>query len=155
MDSRSYGCHSYWDGNSCSNAVRVRKDHLEDELLRGQETGLTALLAPDRIERMAKEMQSYYVERVREMQRAAVEAPRELRELTARIARLRERLRHGDPDMQPDELQAAIDRAEAKRKELENQQPVAKASAKVLSILPRAAALDPTPAGDDCLVSVS
>jgi hypothetical protein len=90
---------------------------------------------------MAKEMHSYYAERVRETQRATVEAPRELQELTARIARLRERLRHGDPDMQPDELQAAIDRAEAKRRELENQQPVAKASAKVLSILPRAAEL--------------
>lgn len=37
------------------------------------------------------------------------------------------------------ELQAAIDRAEAKRKELENQQPAAKASAKVLTLLPRAA----------------
>jgi site-specific DNA recombinase len=63
----------------------------------------------------------------------------ELQELTARMARLRERLRRGDPDMQPDELQAAINRAEAKREELENQQPAAKAAAKVLSILRRAA----------------
>jgi hypothetical protein len=34
-----------------------------------------------------------------------------------------------------------IDRAEPKRKELENQQPAAKASAKVLAMLPRAADL--------------
>src|SRR5579863_3292295 len=45
--------------------------------------------------------------------------PRELVELTARIERLRERLQHGDPDMTADELQAAIDRAEEKRHELQ------------------------------------
>jgi site-specific DNA recombinase len=140
-DQRSYGCFSYHDGKACSNSVRVRKDHIEDVLLRGEETGLAALLAPARVERMAKEMQSYHAERVREMQRATAEAPRELQELTVRIARLRGRLCHGDSDMQPDELQAAIDRAEAKRKELESRQPAAKASAKALSILPRAAEL--------------
>jgi hypothetical protein len=36
-------------------------------------------------------------------------------------------------------VQAAIERAERKRRELEQQQPAAKASAKVLSIPPRAA----------------
>ena len=45
------------------------------------------------------------------------------------------------PDMTADEIQAAIDRAEAKRRELQDQQPEAKASAKVLSMLPRAAEL--------------
>jgi site-specific DNA recombinase len=62
-------------------------------------------------------------------------------ELTARIKRLRERLKTGDPDMTINEMQAAIERAEAKRRELEQQQPEAKQSAKVLSILPRAAEL--------------
>ncbi len=36
----------------------------------------------------------------------------------ARIERLKERLRRGDPDMTPDEVQAAIERAEAKAREL-------------------------------------
>ena len=69
------------------------------------------------------------------MQTRAVEAPRELTGLAARIDRLRERLKAGDPDMTADEIQAAIDRAEAKRRELEQQQPEARQSAKVLSIV--------------------
>jgi hypothetical protein len=63
-----------------------------------------------------------------------------MQELTARIARLRERLRAGDPDMASDEIQAAIDRAEDKRQELLDQQPAAKKqSAKVLNMLPKPA----------------
>jgi hypothetical protein len=59
-----------------------------------------------------------------------------------RIARLRERLKSGDPDLPADELQAAIDRAEAKHRELQEQQlgtsvPMDKA----LAIMPRAAEL--------------
>ncbi|MBV8910469.1 MAG: hypothetical protein JOZ89_06890, partial [Gammaproteobacteria bacterium] len=69
----------------------------------------------------------------------ASEVPHELQELTARLERLRERLRKGDPDLTADELQVAIDRAEAKRAGLESQQPAAKASAKVLAMLPLAA----------------
>jgi DNA invertase Pin-like site-specific DNA recombinase len=141
MDSRAYGCHSHFDGNSCSNAIRVPKSHIEDVLLRGPETGLAALLAPERIERMAAEMQRYYAQRLREVQTRSFEAPRELQELVARIERLRERLRQGDPDMPPDEIQAAIERAEAKRRDLEAQTPETKQSAKLLSILPRAAEL--------------
>ena len=38
--------------------------------------------------------------------------------LGSRIARLRERMKCGDPDIPEDELQAAIDMAEAKRREL-------------------------------------
>jgi hypothetical protein len=40
----------------------------------------------------------------------------ELEALDARIERSRERLKGGDPDLTADELQAAIDRAEAKRR---------------------------------------
>jgi hypothetical protein len=84
----------------CSNNIRVRKGHIEEVLLRGPETGLAALLAPERVQRIAQEMQTYYAERVRAMQtRAAETTPRELQELVARIERLRERLRTGDPDM--------------------------------------------------------
>ena len=141
MDANSYGCHSHFDGKACSNAIRVRKAHIENVLLRGPETGLAALLAPERVAKMAAEMQRYYADRVQAMQTRAIEAPRELQELTARIERLRERLRAGDPDLAADELQAAIDRAEGKRRELEAEQPEAKQSARVLSVLPRAAEL--------------
>lgn len=84
-------------------------------------------------------MQTLYAERARAIQERAVEAPRELQELVARIERLRERLRKGDPDMAADEIEAAIARAEAKRAELEAQPPEARQSAKVLALLPRAA----------------
>ncbi|MDB6009992.1 MAG: Resolvase protein [Gammaproteobacteria bacterium] len=97
----------------------------------------TAVLAPERIVQMAKEMQAYYAEQLQGMQARGTEAPRELQELNARIQRLRERLKHGDADMLPDEIQAAIDRAEVKRLELDSQQP-GKGTAKVLSILPKA-----------------
>ena len=80
-----------------------------------------------------------YAEQTKARQTRAAEAPKELQDLIARIARLRERLRKGDPEMVPDELLAAIDRAEGK--ELESEQSEAKASAKLLSILPKAAAL--------------
>jgi DNA repair exonuclease SbcCD ATPase subunit len=83
------------------------------------------LLTPERAERMAKEMQAYYLDQVRAMQTQAMEQPRELQELTARIERLRERLKQGDPDMTADEIQAAIDRAEEKRAELQGQQSAA------------------------------
>lgn len=39
----------------------------------------------------------------------------------ARIERLHERVKRGDPDMTVDELQSAIDRAAGKRRELEGQ----------------------------------
>jgi site-specific DNA recombinase len=97
------------------------------------------LLAPERVERMATEMRAYFVDRMNAMQTRAVEAPRELKELRARIERLRERLKQGDPDMAADEIQAAMDRADAKRRELETEGPDAKQSARVLTMLPQAA----------------
>jgi hypothetical protein len=57
---------------------------------------------------------------VQAIQVRATEAPRELEELEARIARLRDRLKHGDPDMPEDELQAAMGRSEEKRRELQD-----------------------------------
>jgi site-specific DNA recombinase len=141
MGSSRYGCSSYHGGNACPNSVQVTRDRVEEVLLHGEKTGLAALLAPARVERMGREMQSYYAERTAAMHTRATEVPHELQELGARIERLRERLKRGDPDMTADEIQAAIDRAEAKRQELERQQPAAKASAKVLSILPKAARL--------------
>jgi hypothetical protein len=72
------------------------------------------LLSPGRVERMAKEMRASYVAHLRALQMRETERPQELQELTARIERLRTRLNRGDPDMTPDEIQAAIERGRGK-----------------------------------------
>lgn len=54
--------------------------------------------------------------------------------LTARIDRLGERLRKGDPDMEPDEIKAALDRAEENRRELQEQLPESKRSAVLVGL---------------------
>ena len=131
------------DGNACPNDVCVRRNHLESALL-GQIN--ERLLSPERVARMAKEMETYHQEHVRAMQTRATQTPRELQQLGARIERPRERLQRGDPDMAPDEIQAAIDRAEVKRRKLLDQQPEAKESPRVLSVLPRAAEMYRRPA---------
>jgi len=131
-----YQCSSFHDGGGCENGIRVRRDSLEQSILGPVRH---EILSPARVDLMAKEMQAYYAERLRAMRTRVTETPRELQELGARIERLRERLKKGDPDMPPDEIQAAIDRAETKRRELQAQQPEAQQSAKVLSILPKAA----------------
>lgn len=134
-DQRSYGCSSYHDGRACSNSVRVRRDRVETVLL---DPIRKDLLTPERAERMAKEMQAYYLDRLRAIDTRTTEQSHELQELDARIERLRERLKRGDPDMAPDELQAAIDRAEVKRRELQSLDATALQSAKMFGMLPRA-----------------
>ncbi len=135
-DQRSYGCSSYHNGRACSNAVRVRRDRIEPILL---DPIRKDLLSPERVERMAKEMQASYLDQVRATQTRVVEAPQELQELVARIERLRDRLRQGDPDMTADEIQAAIERAEAKRSELQGLDLESMPPAKIFRMLPRAA----------------
>jgi hypothetical protein len=135
-DARAYACSSFLNGAACANGTHVRRDRVESVLL---DPIRNDLLSPERVQRMAKELQQSYLEAAQAMQARATEAPHELQELAARIDRLRERLRRGDPDMPADEIQAAIDRAEAKRRELQDQQPAAKQSAKILTMLPRAA----------------
>ncbi len=137
-DSRSYACSGYVNGRACSNGVRIRRDAIEAAILGPIRDDL---LAPARVEKMATEMQRYFTERVRDLERRSGEAPRELQALDARLERLRLRLRDGDPDMTPDELQAAIDRAQTKRRDLCVTQAQASEGARVLSMLPRAADL--------------
>jgi site-specific DNA recombinase len=136
VNATEYGCSSHRDGGPCSNAVRLRREVAERVLL---DPIRKELIAPERAARMAKEMHEYFLERTRAMRTRVVEVPLELQDLCARIERLRERLKHGDPDMPADEIQAAVDRAESKRRELEEQGPAARRSAKILTMLPRAA----------------
>jgi site-specific DNA recombinase len=140
-DKAFYCCGGHWSGRVCSNTTRVRRDALEARILIDEDSPIGGLLAPERVAHMATELERLYAEHLRQSTARAAEAPKELRELTARIERLRERLHTGDVDMAPDEIEAAIGRAEVKLHELEARQPSAKESARVLSMLPRAAEL--------------
>lgn len=135
---REYSCSSFVNGRACKNDIRVSRDRLQDVILGPMQTGL---LAPKRIETMQHEMQAYYAAQIKAGEARAVEAPKELQELEARIDRLRERLRAGDPDMTAGDIQAAIERAEAKCRELRDSSPAAKQSAKMFAFLPKAAEL--------------
>jgi hypothetical protein len=96
------------------------------------------LLSPERVDRMAREIEKRFAERMEEL--ADKSTPEEIQALDARIERLRERLYVGDPDLEPDELQMAIEAAQRKRRDLVDAQPVARHSAKIIAALPRAAA---------------
>lgn len=137
VDSRNYGCSSHRNGAACSNTVRIPRLTVESKILGKMKSDL---LAPDVVAIMAKKLQQGYAQRMAAQALRSEQAPAEVQEIDARLSRLRERLQHGDPDMTPADIQAAIERAEAKRGELVKAQPMAKESAKILAILPRAAA---------------
>lgn len=90
---------------------------------------------------MAAEMRVAYAERMREIAARAETLPHDIQELDARITRSRERLKAGDPDLMADELQAGIERAENKRRELLDARPADRENARVLALMPRAAEL--------------
>ena len=100
----SYSCSSYVNGKACSNNVRVRRDQIEKLLLAPVRE---ELLAPKRIERMAREMQRDYAARAKALVARSEAIPQGLQDLDARIARLRDRMTIGDPDMTGDKHQAA------------------------------------------------
>lgn len=136
-DARSYACSSHLNGAACTNKMRVRRDTLERKVL---EPVRAELLDPDRVRRMVDHMQRQFAALTREAAQRRLDVPAELGQLDARLERLRERLRKGDPDLTDDELQAAIERVQAKRQELSLAQSTDE-SAKVLAMLPRAAEL--------------
>lgn len=137
-DPRSYACGGHIGGHTCTNTTRVRRDAVEAAIL---DPLRRELLAPARVERMGREITQFYAERMHARRTRATHAPQELQDLDARIARLRDRLGRGDPDMTADEIQAAIERAEQKRRELLDVHRAAEQPATVTAILPRAAEL--------------
>lgn len=58
---RGYACSSFINGNACTNTVRVRRDAVEHAIL---DPVRKELLARDRAERMAAELQALYVDHV-------------------------------------------------------------------------------------------
>ncbi|MBM0108613.1 recombinase family protein [Steroidobacter sp. S1-65] len=136
-DGYKYACSSYLHGRACSNAVRVRRDKAEAVILGGIHEQLRD---PDRVTLMVAEMQKHLTQLLREHAARSHEAPQELKELEARLDRLRRRLKDGDPDMTTDELQAAIERAEAKHRQLQRGLQGGDVG-RVLEAVPRAAEL--------------
>jgi site-specific DNA recombinase len=136
-DGRSYACSSFVNGgeSACENSVRVRRDVLEEKLLGSLRD---TLLTPHEMRRMGMELQKEFSKRAKDAAEPGRDVSRELAELNARIERLRHRQKIGDPGMTADELQAAITRAESKRRELEDLR-IADDSAAIVSMLPRAA----------------
>jgi site-specific DNA recombinase len=131
-----YACSGYVNGRACENGIRVRRDHLENVLISPLRTDL---LAPASVAGMATQLRSGFMAALKAREASAATAPQEILELRSRISRLRGRLAAGDADMAPDEIQAAIDRAEAKLADMSAERPESKQSAKVLAMLPKAA----------------
>ncbi len=113
-DRIKYACSSYIGGKACHNHVWVRRDRLEDLLVKPLTDRLSRVYA----EQMAAEVTGLYAEALREREQRAEEVPQELAAIDARIERLREWLRIGHADLTPDELAAALTVAEGKRREL-------------------------------------
>ncbi len=88
---------------------------------------------------MVQEMRELHSNHMKVQAERVDAIPTEIKAISDRISRMKDRLSAGDPDLEPDEIQAAIDRAEQKRQELLNEQPAAKQSAKQISMLPKAA----------------
>lgn len=137
VNQRSYGCGGHREG-ACKASALVRRDHMQSVVLEPITKGL---LAPERVERMARELEQEYTKRARSALVRTAEAPKELQAIDAKVARLRERQRTGDPDMTADELQTVIDRVLAERRKLEAARPEPRAAAKIFAVLPNAADL--------------
>lgn len=137
-DRVKYVCSSYLHGRACANDVRIRRDTAEAIVLSPIREQLRE---PRRVQAMIAELQRHLLQLFKENAARSAEAPRELQELDARLVRLRARLRDGDPDMAPDELQAAIDRAEIKRRQLLAGFNDGEDVAQMLSAVPRTAEL--------------
>lgn len=116
-DKEKYACSSYVNGgmSACSNRARVRRDVLERKII-GSITD--EMLDPERLYSMVVTLQKQFSDRMGVMPRHDAHALGEMAQLDVRLDRLRERLRNGDPDIEPDELQMAIDWAQAKRQRL-------------------------------------
>jgi site-specific DNA recombinase len=132
-DKYSYACSSFQNGGACSNEVRVNRVSIERTIL---DPVRDLLRNPALVKQMALEMERDFAAQIEKAGARAAAAPRELQELDARL----ERLRGEVVDLEPDELAAAIARIETKRDELKALQPAQRERAKVLAMLPKAAA---------------
>jgi site-specific DNA recombinase len=138
-DAFKYACSSYSNDARAPTASEYAATNWRWRLSGRQ----AQLREPDRVRKMIREMQSFLADQLQERAFRSAEIPQELQDLEARLERLRRRMAGGDPDMTADELQAAIERAEVKRRQLQMglSDPKHQAGAQALSGVPRAAAL--------------
>jgi site-specific DNA recombinase len=129
---RSYGCGGYVEGRSCANGVDIRRDWAEDALLMPV---YKDVLEPNKVELLAKQLQSAYLKCQRLEQSKVAQAPKEVHAVDERSDSLRVPL----PDLAPDELAAALAKAEEKRPSPLTAGPPAD-DARMISMLPNAAA---------------
>jgi site-specific DNA recombinase len=130
-DKYSYACSSFLQGRDCSNDVRVNRKSLEGTILGPL---MDDLRDPERVARMAREMEEAYAKKLKAQQARMLSAPRELAAIDERVAALR-----AMPGLDEEERRLLIERAEAKRREIQAAQPAAKQQARVLAMLPKAA----------------
>ena len=121
-------------GGACDNRISVRRDQVEENILGPI---VEDLLAPDRVQAMAKDIEAQVREHYKALQEKAT--PAELEKIDARIGLLREKLDEGDPLLEPDEIAAALEIAGRKRQEIVDATPAARQSAKILTAVPKAA----------------
>jgi hypothetical protein len=114
----------------------VRRDLCERIILRPI---VDELPAPAVTEEMVKEMRVYYAQRMADAKENQAKVPAEVEELNQRIARLRVRLKAGDPDVSPDDIAAVIEKVEARKVEILSAQRESKQQAEILRALPAAA----------------
>ena len=132
---RDYGCAGYVDGRACENGIAIRREKAEAALLLPL---YDDLLKPKRIARMAKELQTAYLKGQQAQDSGKAQVPVEIQVIEERIERLRARLRSGDPDLAPDEIEAALTKAQEKRRSLLNAASSVN-TAQLLEMLPSAA----------------
>jgi site-specific DNA recombinase len=132
---RAYGCAGYVEGRACTNGAEIRRDKAESDLLMPV---YDKVLEPKRVERMAKELQAAFLESQRAEHTQASRVPAEMQAIEDRIERLRARLRNGDPDLASDDLEAALVKAEEKRRSL-LASPASAGGTRVIAMLPAAA----------------
>jgi DNA invertase Pin-like site-specific DNA recombinase len=133
-----YVCANYQSGKVCSNNRTVKRHEVEREVLGGINI---KLLEPKRVERWAEYLDEQLRLGVRESASKANDAPDKLKVERARLAKFRERLNDGDPEMAGDELLAVIALLEEKVKALQSPLPSHSEIAEALRKLPKSAQL--------------
>lgn len=124
-----YSCNSRREAG-CTNTLRVRRDLVERKVLGAIDA---ALFDPALQKEMVAEVQREWNRRRKaKTGKAAAEA-----ELEARLRRLKKRRQTGDPDLEPEELDAAIRRVEAQLLELAAL-PTPKELDKMVALVPKA-----------------
>lgn len=120
-------------GETCVYRTRVRKDVLERAII---DPILQRLRDPTLVAQMAKEMEAEYARRVHNQQQRRDAVPHEVQVLEERIARYRTM-----EDLDADERQALIDKAQARRAELLAALTPKSQGATILTVLPKAASM--------------